>query len=80
MGGRLQNLILHASDAAQMQIEPQLADFNTRGRRSHAAGVFNYYNYYYNYNYTTTTTATTITITITTTTTTYYYYCYYYYY
>ena len=39
--GRLQNLILHASDAAKMQVEPQLADLNTRGRRSHAAGVFN---------------------------------------
>ena len=27
--------------ADKMQIEPQLADLNTRGRRSHAAGVFN---------------------------------------
>ena len=40
--GRLQNLILHASDAAKMQVEPQLADLKTRGRRSHAAGVVNY--------------------------------------
>ena len=34
----------------RMQIEPQIADVNTRRRRSHAAGVFNYY-CHYNYNY-----------------------------